>query len=108
VVLPVSDGSTGLAGLDTVVVWSGAAVAIAAGLGLLWRLTRGVRQAVHRFDQFWEDWQGVESRPGVAARPGVMERLDRIEHELHPNSGGSLRDAIDRVDKRTARLDPAR
>jgi hypothetical protein len=36
-----------------------------------------------------------------------MERLDRIEHELKPNSGGSMRDAIDRVDQRTAHLEPA-
>ncbi|MFF2960993.1 hypothetical protein ACFVT1_19235 [Streptomyces sp. NPDC057963] len=30
--------------------------------------------------------------------------LARIDHELHPNSGASLRDAVDRVDVRTQRL----
>jgi hypothetical protein len=40
-----------------------------------------------------------------------MERLDRIEqrvgivvHEVRPNGGGSLRDAVHRVDCRTAEL----
>jgi hypothetical protein len=44
-------------------------------------------------------------------RPGVMERLDRIErtvgivaHEVRPNGGSSMRDAVDRVDSRTASL----
>lgn len=96
--MPVPDGSTGWVELDTVVVWCGAAVALGGGLGLLWRATRGLRRLVHRADQFWEDWQGIEARPGVSARPGVMARLDRIEHELHPNSGASLRDALDRIE----------
>ncbi|MFF9403830.1 hypothetical protein [Streptomyces sp. NPDC014744] len=69
-------------------------------------------------DEFGDDWNGVEARPGVPERPGVMARLDRIEqkgtersarlaridHELHPNSGQSLRDAVDRVDARTRHL----
>ncbi|MFJ2443457.1 MULTISPECIES: hypothetical protein [unclassified Streptomyces] len=29
---------------------------------------------------------------------GIEERLTAVEHELHPNSGASLRDAVDRVD----------
>lgn len=97
--------STGIAPVDTIVIWSVAAVAVAAALGLLWRLTRGVRRIVGRVDEFVDDWNGTTARPGVAGRPGVMARLDRIEqrlesveHELHPNSGGSLRDAVDRVD----------
>jgi hypothetical protein len=32
----------------------------------------------------------------------VMERLDRIEHELHPNSGVSLRDAVNRIEETVA------
>ncbi|MFJ2863669.1 hypothetical protein [Kitasatospora sp. NPDC087314] len=50
-------------------------------------------------ETFTEDWQGTPSRPGVPGRPGVMERLDRIEHELHPNSGLSLRDAVNRIEE---------
>ncbi|MFD7066064.1 hypothetical protein ACFV97_02385 [Streptomyces sp. NPDC059913] len=99
-----SEGTTGIAAVDAAVIWSVAAAAIAAGLGLLWRITRGVRRIVSRVDEFIDDWQGTPARSGVPARPGVMARLDRIEHELHPNSGGSLRDAVDRVDARTQQI----
>ncbi|WP_441251209.1 hypothetical protein [Kitasatospora sp. McL0602] len=92
------DGSTGLAGLDAAVVWAGALVALAGGLGLLWRGTRGLRRILHRADQFWDDWQGTPPRPGVPGHPGVMARLSAIEHELHPNSGASLRDAVNRIE----------
>ncbi|MEU5094956.1 hypothetical protein [Streptomyces sp. NPDC020996] len=103
--------TTGVPAVDTVVVWCVATAAIGAGLGLLWRLTRGVRRILTRVDEFVDDWNGVPARPGVPERPGVMTRLDGIEerlasveHELHPNSGSSLRDAVDRVDRRTQRL----
>jgi hypothetical protein len=106
----VSD-STGVPAVDTIVVWCVAGTALAGILVLLWRLVRGVRQVVVRVDDFVDDWQGVPSRPGVPERPGVMARLDAIEgrlsnveHELHPNSGSSLRDAVDRVDRRTRQL----
>ncbi|MFS0697817.1 hypothetical protein [Streptomyces nitrosporeus] len=97
--------------MDLVVVWCLAAAAIVAALGLLWRLTRGVRQIVGRVDEFVDDWNGTPGRPGTPARPGVMARLagietrlGAVEHELHPNSGSSLRDAVDRVDARTQQL----
>ncbi|MGW3166992.1 hypothetical protein ACWC9Q_29860 [Streptomyces sp. NPDC001142] len=111
-------GETGIPAVDAAVVWSVAAAAIAGGVGLLWRTTRGARRLAAKLDEFMDDWNGVEARPGVPERPGVMVRLDRIEeqgtehaarfdrieHELDPNSGGSLRDAVDRVDARTQRL----
>ncbi|MFI6861795.1 hypothetical protein ACIBKZ_18165 [Streptomyces sp. NPDC050421] len=100
-----SESTTGVVAVDVVVIWSVAAAAVAAGLGLLWRMTRGVRRIVTRVDQFVDDWNGTMPRPGVSGRPGVMSRLDgieerlgRVEHELHPNSGSSLRDAVDRVE----------
>lgn len=34
----------------------------------------------------------------------LSAHLERIDHELHPNSVASLRDAVDRVDVRTQRL----
>ncbi|QXE36221.1 hypothetical protein KQY30_20205 [Streptomyces sp. GMY02] len=116
-------GKTGIAAVDAAVVWSVAVVAIAGLVGLvgrgILRAVRGVARAATRVDQIADDWAGTPARPGVPERPGVMERLggiedrttsidDRItsidarltsvEHELHPNSGTSLRDAVDRVD----------
>ncbi|MFI8810534.1 MULTISPECIES: hypothetical protein [unclassified Streptomyces] len=74
-------------------------------------MSRGIRQIMGRVDEFVDDWNGTQARPGVPGRPGVMARLDgieerlgRVEHELHPNSGGSLRDAVDRVDVRTRQI----
>lgn len=107
-----SDG-TGIAGVDSVVVWIGAITVIVGGAGMLWKWTGWLRRIVRQLDDFADDWHGTEGRPGVPARPGVMERLaglerggaailmriDGIEHELHPNSGGSMRDAIDRVER---------
>ncbi|SOB83126.1 hypothetical protein [Streptomyces sp. 1331.2] len=109
-----SDPTTGAASLDAILLWCGAVVTVAGAAGLLWRTTRSARRLAQRVEDFVDDWQGTADRPGVPGRAGVMTRLDQIEHklaavqhELHPNSGGSLRDAVDRVDQRTARhLDP--
>ncbi|MFE9923259.1 hypothetical protein ACFYQA_17240 [Streptomyces sp. NPDC005774] len=97
--------------IDAAVIWSLAVVAIAGVLALAWRAVRGVRRIAERLDDFVDDWNGVGPRPGVPERPGVMTRLTQIEgrlssmeHELQPNSGQTLRDAVNRVDRRTRDL----
>lgn len=104
--------TTGIPSVDTAVVWAGVLAVLGGALGILYRASRGVRHLLARLGELTDDWLGVPARPGVPERPGVMQRLggieDRLgalEHELHPNSGSSLRDAVDRVDARTARLD---
>ncbi|WP_199881593.1 hypothetical protein [Streptomyces sp. CB03911] len=82
--------------MDNLVIWSVAISAILGGLALVWRTVRRIARLI---EEFGEDWRGTPPRPGVPGRRGVMERLDRIEHELHPNSGSSLRDAVDRVEQ---------
>lgn len=82
---------------------------IASGLGLLFilaRIWRRVRALAQRVEDFLEDWNGTPARPGVPARAGVMarlerveERLARVEHETTDNSGGSLKDAVRRVEQ---------
>jgi hypothetical protein len=101
------NNGTGVAGIDQAVVWSVTVAALAGGMGVMWRATRSLRRLLGRLDEFADDWQGVSSRPGVPGHEGVMARLGSIEarltaveHELRPNSGGSMRDAIDRVDAR--------
>jgi hypothetical protein len=100
-----------VAALDTAVVWAAAITAVAGVGAVLWRATRPLRALGRRVEDFIDDWTGVPGRPGVEQRPGVMERLDRIErtvgivaHEVRPNGGSSMRDAVDRVDSRTASL----
>jgi hypothetical protein len=99
--------------VDTLVVWSVALVALAGLATMVWRLVRPLRRVARKVDEFMDDWNGVPARRGVSARPGVMERLDQIEHtvglvahEVKPNGGASMRDAINRVDERTARIAP--
>lgn len=74
--------------------------------GLLWRFVR-------RVGHFLDDWFGEEARDGQPARPGFPARIGElerrtaaIEHELHPNSGASLRDAVDRVERAVDRPPP--
>jgi hypothetical protein len=31
-------------------------------------------------------------------RPGALDRLDAVWEQMHPNHGGSLRDAVDRIE----------
>ncbi|PYC83465.1 hypothetical protein C7C46_09030 [Streptomyces tateyamensis] len=97
--------STGVGSVDLLVVWAGAVVALAGVLALVWRGTRGLRLLGRRVGEVVDDWQGTDARPGVPAHPGVMvrlgaieDRLAAVEHEMRPNSGSSLRDALDRVE----------
>lgn len=104
---------TGHPTLDTVLVWGGAITLLVGAGAAAWRVVRGGLRLGRRVDLFMDDWYGEEERPGVPGRPGVMERvsgiedrLTRVEHELYPNSGGSLRDAVDLANERLARLCP--
>lgn len=105
------DGTTGLGPLDTAAVWAGAIIAVLGLLAGAWRVVRRVLCVLRRVDQVVDDWQGTPPRPGVPARAGVMQRLATIEqtmgivaHEVRPNGGSSLRDAVHRVDRRTASI----
>lgn len=107
------DLQTGVPALDTALMWGGA-ITLLGGVGaVLWRAIRAVSTFGGRTTQFFDDWYGEGSRPGVPSRPGVMERLGALEdhirgvqHEMKPNSGASLRDAVDRANERLAKLCP--
>lgn len=105
--------ATGVPALDTVLVWGGATTMLLALGTAAWRLMRGGVRIARRVDHFIDDWYGEEGRPGIPSRPGVMERMSGIEdrlkvleHEMYPNSGASLRDAVDLANERLARLCP--
>ena len=86
------------------------------------KTSKFIKKIVHFFD----DFLGEDERPGVPARPGFSERmssiekslevgaekfstieykLDKIDYELRPNSGLSLRDAVNRIEKRVEKLE---
>jgi len=86
------------------VAWVIGLAALLAALAVIWKAARTVLAWARRVNNFFEDWAGEPARAGVPERPGVMsrlasmdERLVRVEHELHPNSGESLRDAVDQI-----------
>lgn len=79
---------------------AGGVVAVIGALGAIGMAARWVRRRWRVAEDFFDDWRGELARPGVPARLGVPERLSLIEAELRPNHGGSLRDAVDRVEKR--------
>ena len=72
-----------------------------------WALPR-LRRVVHLID----DLSGEPARPGHPRRPGLMERVSAVEdglavveertRELRHNGGGSIKDAIHRVDQALA------
>lgn len=98
--------------MDLFLYWAAGIVTVGGALTVLWRLFIAGNQTRKKWDTFLEDWHGSPARPGRPAVPGVMqrlvdavERLDALEgnvaairHEVFPNSGGSLRDAVDRLE----------
>lgn len=67
---------------------------------------------IKRFIHFLDDYFGEEQRPGFNGRPGMQERMSIIEEELKhisyemkPNSGTSIKDAINRIEKRLEKLE---
>lgn len=65
-----------------------------------------------RFIHFLDDYFGEEARPGFEGRPGMQERMRIIEEELkcvsfemRPNHGTSIKDAVNRIEKRLDALE---
>ncbi|MFE7659692.1 hypothetical protein [Streptomyces celluloflavus] len=95
--------------LHALVLIGAAAAAASALIAGAWKGLRALASFVARGERFFDDWNGTEGRPGVIARLDCSEaRLERIEHELFPNSGNSLRDGLDRVEAHLTRLQDAR
>jgi hypothetical protein len=67
---------------------------------------------VKRFIHFLDDYFGEEARPGFEGRPGMQERLKFMEEEIacisfemRPNHGTSIKDAVERIEKRLDKLE---
>ena len=94
---------------QTILYWAAAVVAVGSALVMLWKLVKPICDRVHKFmdawDAFLRDWAGEPASPGRSAVPGVMERLNRIDGELKRNGGSSMKDALNRVEKKLEQID---
>lgn len=82
-------------------------VGLTAGLTALgWLVTRAVR-GLRNIGHLVDDLRGEPARDGVPARPSLMSRLAAVEEsvaktqaEVTHNGGGSLKDAVTRIERR--------
>jgi hypothetical protein len=96
--------------MDQVILyWAAGIITVGSALGMLLMLLKRFYKRVQGFmdtwDQFHRDWDGEPAMPGRSAVPGVMERLNRIDGELKRNGGSSMKDAINRVEKKLEQID---
>lgn len=89
-------------------------------LGGAWAVVTKVVPAIRAFWRFIDEISGEPAQFGRPARPGIVQKIDQIgaeqahirdevshltdrvgeiRHEVFPNSGGSLRDAVDRLEQ---------
>jgi hypothetical protein len=96
--------------MDQVVLyWAAGIITIGTAGSMLAMALKRLYKRVHDFmdtwDQFHRDWDGEPAMPGRSAVPGVMERLNRIDGELKRNGGSSMKDAINRIEKKLEQID---
>lgn len=95
------------------------AAAVIAALGVIGRASYWMYRFFGKWNRFLDDVLGEPPRPGFPdGRPGLFdrlasieamveklpemdERLAKVEAQLGPNGGGSLRDVVDRVAEQT-------
>lgn len=81
-------------GVDDLTWLAGLISVISVIVGAVWAMLRPIRAQLHRWEAFWDDWQGTPARPGHGEVPGVMQRLQSIDGELQRNGGSSLKDQV--------------
>lgn len=81
-------------------------------IGVIWVGLYKATKLVKRFIHFLDDYFGEEARPGFDGRAGLQERLRIIEmeiecisFEMRPNHGTSIKDAVNRIEKRLDQLE---
>jgi archaellum component FlaC len=103
--------------IDNIVMLATVLGAITAIILFAGKLIKFIKKVIH----FLDDFLGEEERPGQEARPGLSERLTKMEDcmgtvkeqmdsikndvesiktEMHPNSGTTIRDSLNRIEKR--------
>lgn len=87
-----------------IIIWI---VLISLGIGFLRKIYPGIKK-------FIEHTEALAALPEIkksveeirqTTLPAMTETLDRVHHEVFPNSGGSLRDSINRNEVMTKNID---
>lgn len=86
--------------INNILVAGATASALASVFFVIAPSLRKIRSMMEWLEKFRRDWEGEPGGPGRDPVPGVMERLNRLDGELSNNGGSSLKDAIDRIEKR--------
>ncbi len=86
--------------INNILVAGATASALASVYFVIAPSVRKIRSMMEWLEKFRRDWEGEPGGPGRDAVPGVMERLNRLDGELSHNGGSSMKDAIDRIEKR--------
>jgi hypothetical protein len=68
-------------------------------------LFRKLNKLFKTWSRFIIDWEGEEAEPGRDAVPGVMARLNKLDGELSHNGGKSVKDVVNRLEKRQDKLE---
>ncbi|MGO3886029.1 MAG: hypothetical protein ACTJHU_07005 [Mycetocola sp.] len=74
--------------LRDLIIWGGVLAGIWGALAKVWPALRRITRQLDQLDGLG-DWKS-----------DVTRDLDAVKHEVLPNHGGSLRDAVDRLDDR--------
>jgi hypothetical protein len=86
------------------IAWILGATAIVIAIGGAYAVIRPFFKRINfwiiTWEQFMVDWAGTPAREGRDAIPGVMERLNNIDGELKRNGGKSIKDTVNRIEKR--------
>ena len=88
-------------GLDDVFWFCAGALTVLGLLRLVFDpVIRRFKKQAAAADAFHEAWFGTVASPGRDAVPGVMERLQSIDGELKRNGGKSVKDTVNRTERK--------
>jgi hypothetical protein len=78
---------------------------IGGGTAFLYPLVKKINKLFRTWGRFIVDWEGSDAEPGRDAVPGVMQRLNKLDGELSHNGGKSVKDVVNRLEKRQDKLE---
>jgi hypothetical protein len=78
---------------------------ILGGSAILYPFIKRLNKLFKRWSRFIIDWEGEDAEPGRDAIPGVMARLNKLDGELSHNGGKSVKDVVNRLERRQDKLE---